>query len=98
MAQRLKTDWYLFITIVVMVFFGALMIFSASSVTASFKMGSSYYFVIRQMFWIVVAVGVMMTLKRTNYGNRHDDADRGVLLRPGAAPLDSHGLHRRSTF
>ena len=39
-----------------MVFFGALMIFSASSVTASFKMGSSYYFVIRQIFWIVVAM------------------------------------------
>jgi cell division protein FtsW len=67
MAQRLKTDWYLFITIVVMVFFGALMIFSASSVTASFKMGSSYYFIIRQMFWIVIAVAVMMFLKRTNY-------------------------------
>ena len=67
MAQRLKTDWYLFITIVVMVFFGALMIFSASSVTASFKMGSSYYFVIRQIFWIVVAMGVMMALKRTHY-------------------------------
>jgi cell division protein FtsW len=69
MAQRLKTDWYLFITIVVMVFFGALMIFSASSVMASFKMGSSYYFVIRQAFWIVVAVGAMMILKRTNYRN-----------------------------
>ncbi len=67
MAQRLKTDWYLFITIVAMVFFGALMIFSASSVMANLKMGSSYYFLIRQGFWIVVAVTVMMTLKRLHY-------------------------------
>jgi cell division protein FtsW len=67
MAQRLKTDWYLFITIVAMVFFGALMIFSASSVMANFKMGSSYYFLIRQGFWIVVALSVMMTLKRLHY-------------------------------
>ncbi len=67
MAQRLKTDWYLFFTIVIMVFFGAVMIFSASSVMASFKMGSSYYFLIRQVFWIVVAVGVMMAFKRMDY-------------------------------
>ena len=50
-----------------MVFFGALMIFSASSVTASFKMGSSYYFVIRQTFWIITAVAVMMAFKRMDY-------------------------------
>jgi cell division protein FtsW len=67
MAQRLKTDWYLFVTIVVMVFFGAVMIFSASSVMASFKMGSSYYFLIRQVFWIIVAMGVMMAFKRMDY-------------------------------
>ncbi len=67
MAQRLKTDWYLFFTIVVMVFFGAVMIFSASSVMASLKMGSSYYFLVRQIFWIMVAVGVMMALKRMDY-------------------------------
>ncbi len=67
MAQRLKTDWYLFATIVAMVFFGAVMIFSASSVMASFKMGSSTYFVMRQVFWIAVAVTVMMALKRMDY-------------------------------
>jgi cell division protein FtsW len=74
MAQRLKTDWYLFITIVALVFFGALMIFSASSVMASFKMGSSYYFLIRQSFWIVVALSVMMTLKRLHYRNLQNPA------------------------
>ena len=31
MAQRLKTDWILFSTVVLMVLFGALMIYSASS-------------------------------------------------------------------
>lgn len=67
MAQRLKTDWYLFTTVVVMVFFGALMIFSASSVTASFKMGASYYFLVRQIFWIAVAVSALMTFKRLHY-------------------------------
>ena len=30
MAQRLKTDWILFSTVVLMVLFGALMVYSAS--------------------------------------------------------------------
>jgi len=34
MAQRLKTDWLLFSTVVAMVGFGLVMIYSASSVVA----------------------------------------------------------------
>ncbi|HWF09995.1 MAG TPA: putative peptidoglycan glycosyltransferase FtsW [Bryobacteraceae bacterium] len=67
MAQRLKTDWILFSTIVLMVLFGALMIYSASSVVAEMRMGSSYYFALRQLIWIAVAIPLMMFLKRLNY-------------------------------
>ncbi|HCC56283.1 MAG TPA: putative lipid II flippase FtsW [Solibacterales bacterium] len=67
MAQKLKTDHILFATVVMMVFFGLVMVYSASSVMADLKMGHSYYFVARQLFWVVIAVGVMMTLKMTHY-------------------------------
>ena len=67
MAQRLKTDWILFITVVVMVFFGLLMLYSASSMMAQLKYGSSWHFVMRQLAWAVVAMVVMMALKRTHY-------------------------------
>src|SRR6185312_4205574 len=67
MAQRLKTDWILFSTIVFMVLFGALMIYSASSVVANIRMGSSYYFALRQLIWIAVAIPLMMFFKRLNY-------------------------------
>ncbi|MDQ6708801.1 MAG: FtsW/RodA/SpoVE family cell cycle protein, partial [Acidobacteriota bacterium] len=67
MAQQLKTDWALFSTTVFMVFFGALMIYSASSVMAQLKMGSSYYFVERQVLWVGAALAVMMLLKKTHY-------------------------------
>ena len=67
MAQRLRTDWILFSTIVLMVLFGALMIYSASSVVAEIKMGSSYYFAVRQLVWIGVAIPLMMFMKRVNY-------------------------------
>lgn len=67
MAQRLKTDWILFTTVVLMVLFGALMIYSASSVVADIRMGKSYYFALRQLVWIAVAIPLMMFMKRLNY-------------------------------
>jgi len=67
MAQRLKTDRVLFTTIVLMVLFGALMIYSASSVVAEIRMGSSYYFALRQLLWIALAIPLMMFMKRVNY-------------------------------
>ena len=69
MAQRLKTDWILFITIVVMVFFGAVMLYSASSIMAQLKFGSSWHFFERQLAWMVVALIAMMLLKRLHYRN-----------------------------
>jgi cell division protein FtsW len=67
MAQRLKTDWILFSTVVLMVLFGAIMIYSASSVVADMRMGKSYYFAVRQLSWIAISVPLMMFLKRFNY-------------------------------
>jgi cell division protein FtsW len=67
MAQRLRTDWILFSTVVMMVLFGALMIYSASSVVADLRMGSSYYFALRQLIWIAIAIPLMMFMKRLNY-------------------------------
>ena len=46
MAQRLKTDWILFFTVLTMVFSGVLIVYSASAIMA--QMGpnhSPWYFV-----------------------------------------------------
>ena len=69
MGQRLKTDWILFVTVVVMVFFGVLILYSASSIMSPMdpRPGSSWHFVVRQLEWAAVAIMVMMTLKRTHY-------------------------------
>ena len=67
MALRLKTDWILFTTVICIVFFGAVMIYSASSIMAELKFGSSAYFVIRQMFWVAAGLGVFLLMKRTHY-------------------------------
>ena len=53
MAQRLKSDWLLFSTVVIMVGFGLVMIYSASSVVAELnpRIKSSFHFVSHQLVW-----------------------------------------------
>src|SRR5579863_2274856 len=76
MGQRLKTDWTLFVTVMAMVAFGLLILYSASSITAEMdpRFHSSLHFVWRQAGFFVVAVLAMMTLKRTDYRNYQNPA------------------------
>ena len=67
--SRLKTDWILFVTVLVMVLFGVLIVYSASSMMAQMdpRYHSAWYFVQRQAAWAVIALAVMMVLKNTHY-------------------------------
>jgi len=69
MAQRLKTDWLLFSTIVTMVAFGLVMIYSASSVIAQLnpRINSSFYYASHQLLWAVISFGALMYFKRRDY-------------------------------
>jgi len=63
MANRVQSDRILFGTVVALTLFGALMVFSASAVTATDKFGSSTYFLVRQLAWVgagFVALVAMM--------------------------------------
>ncbi len=67
MAQKLKTDRTLFMTVLVMVLFGFIMVYSASSVVAEMKRGTSYYYALRQLLWIVAAIPVLIFFKNLHY-------------------------------
>jgi len=69
MAQRLRTDWLLFGTIVAMVCFGLVMIYSASSVTAQLnpRIKSSIYFAAHQLVWAALSFVGLMYFKRRDY-------------------------------
>src|SRR5438874_11919723 len=69
MAQRLKTDWILFSTVLAMVVSGVLVVYSASSIMAEMDQRylSAWHFVARQAIWAVLALFVMMTLKKLHY-------------------------------
>jgi cell division protein FtsW len=68
-AQKLKTDWILFVTSLVMITAGVLIVYSASSIMAEVdaRYHSTWHFVIRQGAWAVIALIVMMALKNTPY-------------------------------
>jgi len=65
---RLKTDWILFLTILAMVGFGLVMLYSASSAVAELRYHvPPYYFVVRQLVWAAVSFLVLMYFKRRDY-------------------------------
>jgi cell division protein FtsW len=65
---RLKTDWILFLTILAMVGFGLVMVYSASSAIAELRNGvPPYYFAVRQLGWALVSICVLMYFKRMDY-------------------------------
>jgi cell division protein FtsW len=67
MAVQLKTDRILFYTVLAIVMFGIVILYSASSVMAQSKHLSEWYFVGRQFAWMVLAVASMLFFKNTNY-------------------------------
>jgi cell division protein FtsW len=67
MARQLESDKILFAVIVVLVLFGAVMVFSASAVLASERYGSSYYFVLRQVIWAGIGLGLMVAAMNLDY-------------------------------
>src|SRR5579872_6413831 len=73
MAQRLKTDWLLFTTVVTMVGFGLVMVYSASSVVAELnpRIHSSFHYVTRQLAWAALSFVVLMYFKKRDYRRLH---------------------------
>lgn len=66
--MKLKTDRILFVTIVAMVAFGIVMLYSASSAVAELRYDyPSYYFVVRQLGWALGSFVVLMLFKRMDY-------------------------------
>ncbi|HMD87401.1 MAG TPA: putative lipid II flippase FtsW [Terriglobia bacterium] len=65
MARQLQSDKILFVAVVGLVLFGALMVFSASAVTAADRYNNGDYFLVRQLAWAgagLIAVAILMRM------------------------------------
>ena len=67
MTRRAETDRWLFIVTLVLCLTGAVMIFSASAVTAQQQYGHSYVFMLRQVVWLVAGLAGMFGLMKMDY-------------------------------
>jgi cell division protein FtsW len=67
MARQLQTDKVLFGTVVVLLLFGLIMVFSASAVIAQEQFHSSYHFLLRQGIWAAIGLGLMTFMMNFDY-------------------------------
>ncbi len=67
MAQRLKLDWTLFFTVLVMAFFGLVMIYSASIPKTQLGDRNSLYFLLKQFAVMAGGIVALMLLRRIDY-------------------------------
>ena len=74
MPRRLENDRWLFIVTLVLCLLGAVMIFSASAVTAEHEYGHSYIFLVRQSAWLALGLVGMFLLMRTDYRRLREPA------------------------
>jgi cell division protein FtsW len=73
-ARRSDTDRWLFGVTLMLCLLGAVMIFSASAVTAEQQFGHSYHFVVRQVLWLVVGLLGMFGLMKMDYHKLREPA------------------------
>jgi len=105
LARRSDTDRWLFIVTLALCLMGAVMIFSASAVTAQQQYGHSYYFVARQAVWLAVGLVGMFALMKLDYHRLREPAVvytalcLVVVMLLGTFFLDkSHATHRWIRF
>ena len=67
MARRSEMDRWLFVVTLALCLLGAVMIFSASAVTAQQMYGHSYVFVLRQVVWLLAGLAGMFGLMKLDY-------------------------------
>jgi cell division protein FtsW len=85
MAQRLQTDWILFLTITVLVCFGLVMVYSSSSIVAELKYHvDSTHFFVRQLGWAVFSFLILLYAMKRDYRMWNDPklafAGLGVVI------------------
>lgn len=105
MPRRLENDRWLFGVTLALCFLGAVMVFSASAVTADHQYGRPYIFLLRQAVWLAIGLFGMFTLMRTDYRRLREPAVVYtavcvvLLMLVGTFFLDkSHATHRWIKF
>ena len=67
MARKLRYDWLLFVATFALISLSVIMVYSASSFIAQQKFGDSYYFLSKQVTFVLVGCLVVAVMMRVDY-------------------------------
>jgi len=67
MPRKLETDRWLFLVTLALCLIGAVMVFSASAVTAREQYGNAYHFLWRQLLWLGLGLAAMIAMMSFDY-------------------------------
>ncbi len=105
MAKRVGVDKWLFGTVLLLVLFGLVMVFSASAVMAKATVGSPYAYVRNQAVWVLLGIVALFVLMRVPYRKYNNPklifpvmAVTAVLLLAVFAMSGMNGAHRWVRF
>ena len=105
MAKRVGVDKWLFGTVLLLVLFGLVMVFSASAVMAQEDRGSPYAYLAKQALWVALGMVALFALMQVDYKryNNYPVVAAAVglttmLLVGVFAMHDSHHTHRWFRF
>ena len=105
MAKRVGVDKWLFGTVLLLVLFGLVMVFSASAVMAKATVGSPYAYVRNQAVWVLLGIVALFVLMRVPYRRYNNPklifpmmAITGALLLTVFAMQGMSGAHRWVRF
>jgi cell division protein FtsW len=67
MARKLKSDKFLFLATLLLVFASVVMVYSASAAMAEFRFGTPYLFLVKQGLWAALGVALMAVVMQVDY-------------------------------
>ncbi len=78
--MKKKFDIILFIAVILLICFGVVMIYSASSIWANYKFNDSFYYVKRQFVFVIIGIFLMLGISKIDYQVYWKNANKILLV------------------
>lgn len=78
--MRKKFDLILFVAVIILIFFGVVMIYSASSIWADYKFDDSFYYVKRQLVFVIIGIFLMIVISKIDYNIYQKNSNKILLI------------------
>jgi len=76
----MKFDKWLFITVLILMTFGLVMIYSSSYIWAEYKFNNSFHYVINQGIFLIIGIILMIVVSKINYNNYYKYANISLFI------------------